>query len=89
MHKCDLQPTDGVSPNHVALDETVIRINDQQYWLYTAVDPETDELLHIHLFSTTTTSLTEIFLWELAEKHDISDTVFLVDGARHLQTALR
>jgi transposase-like protein len=28
------------SPNHVALDETVIRINDQQYWLYAAVDPE-------------------------------------------------
>ncbi len=89
VHKCDLQPTDRVSPNHVALDETVIRIDDQQYWLYAAVNPETNELLHIRLFSTTTTALTEIFLRELAEKHDLSDTVFLVDGAHPLQTALR
>ncbi len=34
VQKADLQPTDGRSPNHVALDETVIRINDEQFWLY-------------------------------------------------------
>ncbi len=31
VQKADLQPTDGRSPNHVALDETVIRISSQQY----------------------------------------------------------
>ena len=87
VQKADLQPEDGASPNHVALDETVIRINDQQYWLYAAVDPETNKFLRIRLFSTYTTGLTEIFLSELREKHDVETAVFLVDGAKHLQTA--
>jgi hypothetical protein len=51
----------------------VIRINDQQYWLYAAVDPETNVFLHIRLFSTYTTGLNEIFLRELREKHDVDD----------------
>ena len=38
--KKDLQPTDGADPNHVAVDETVIQLNDERYWLYAAVDPE-------------------------------------------------
>jgi len=89
VQKANLQPADGASLNHVALDETVIRVNDEQYWLYAAVDPDTKRVLHIRLFPTYTTALTEIFLRELREKHDVSDAVFLVDGARHLQTALR
>jgi transposase-like protein len=43
VHKADLQPTDGCGPNHVAVDETVIRLNDEQYWLYAAVDPKTNK----------------------------------------------
>jgi len=31
VHKADLQPETGRSPDHVAVDETVIRIDDQQY----------------------------------------------------------
>ena len=88
IQKADLQPTDGRSPNHVAIDETVIRIDDQQFWLYAAADPETNDLLHLRLFSTTTTALTEIFLRELRQKHEVESAVFLVDGAQHLQTAL-
>jgi putative transposase len=89
VHKADLQPDSGRNPNQVALDETVIRINDQQYWLYAAADPETNDLLHLRLFSTTTTALTEIFLRELQQKHEVESAVFLVDGAQHLQTALQ
>ena len=88
VQKADLQPTSGKTPNQVAVDETVIRIDDQQYWLYAAADPETNELLHLRLFSTTTTALTEIFLRELRQKHDIEDALFLVDGANHLQAVL-
>jgi putative transposase len=89
VQKADLQPVSGKAPNQVAVDETVIRINDQQFWLYAAADPQTNELLHLRLFSTTTTALTEIFLNELREKHDVESAVFLVDGAKHLQTALQ
>ncbi|QGA81368.1 Transposase [Halomicrobium sp. LC1Hm] len=35
------------------------------------------------------TSLTEIFLRELREKHDVEAAAFLVDSAQHLQTALQ
>jgi len=88
VHKTDLQPESGASPNHVALDETVIRVNGQKYWLYAAVDPETNEFLHIRLFSTYTSALTEIFLSELREKHNVESAVFLIDDAKWLQTAL-
>ena len=89
VQKADLQPVDGANPNHVAVDETVIQINDQQFWLSAAVNPDTNKILHLRLFTTTTTALTERFLQELREKHDVDDAVFLVDGAKHLQTALQ
>ena len=89
VHKADLQPDDGRNPDYVAIDETVIQINDKQFWLYAAVDPTNNHLLHVRLFHSTTTAATRIFLRELAEKHDVDDSLFLVDGAQHLQTALR
>ena len=49
VHKADLQPEEGHSPDQVAVDETVIRLNDEQYWLYAAVDPELNELPHTTL----------------------------------------
>ena len=87
VHKADLQPESGRSPDHVAVDETVIRLNDEQYWLYAAVDPETNELLHTKLEPTTTNILAHSFLTELDEKDDVSDAVFLVDGSHSLQDA--
>ncbi|SEO29761.1 putative transposase, partial [Halorientalis persicus] len=86
IQKADLQPTSGACPNHVALDETVIRINDEQFWLYTAVEPETNRILHSRLLPARTTALTERFLRELKQKHDVAESLFLVDGAPWLQT---
>ncbi|WP_227015771.1 IS6 family transposase [Haloarcula sp. JP-L23] len=88
VQKADLQPESGKSPNQIALDETVIRINDQQVWLYAAADSQTNQLLHVRLFSTTT-ALTEVILRELRHKHDVETAVFLVDGVKYLQTALQ
>lgn len=87
VHKADLQPEDGRNPGHVAVDETVIRLNDERYWLYAAVDPETNELLHTRLEPTTNTVLAHSFLTELAEKHAVDEAVFLVDGAHSLHNA--
>ena len=52
VRKADLQPDCDVSPNQIAVDETVIRVNGQRHWLYAAVDPETNQFLHIRLFQT-------------------------------------
>jgi len=88
IQKADLQPASGACPNHVALDETVIRINDEQYWLYAAVDPETNRILHSRLFPDRNTAMTERFLRELKQKHDFVESLFLVDSVPWLQTAL-
>lgn len=40
VQKADLQPLDGANPDHVTVDETVIQLNDERFWLYAAVDPE-------------------------------------------------
>ena len=37
VHKADLQPESGKNPDHVAVDETVIQLNDEQYWLYAVI----------------------------------------------------
>jgi transposase-like protein len=65
----------------------VIQLNYKKYWLYTAVDPQTNKPLHTKLRPTLTKVLTHSFLTELSEKHDIDDAVFLVDGSNWLQTA--
>ena len=88
VHKADLQPDPGQSPNQVALDETVIRVNDEQYWLYAAIDTDTNEYLHVRLFPTYNSGVASIFLGELKQKHDVEDAEFLVDGAPWLHAAL-
>jgi len=89
VQKADLQPADGASPDRVAVDQKVIRINDQQYWLYAAVDPATNRILHSRLFPTYTIPIAREFLTELTEKHDVEDAVFLVDDADDLIGGLR
>ncbi len=88
VQKADLQPASDVDPNHIALDETVIQLNDERHWLYAAVDPQTNQFLHVWLFQTRTTQLTVLFLRELREKQQIKDATILVDNAHHLTAAL-
>jgi transposase-like protein len=81
IQKIDLQPTEERNPNYVAVDETVIRVSDQRYWLFAAVDPDTNHLLYVRLFPTRDQALTEMFLAEPREKHFVGDAIFLVNGA--------
>jgi len=87
VHKANLQPEEGQNPDHVAVDETVIQLNDEQYWLYAAVDAETNDLLYTKLEPVRTNVFAHAFFTELREKHDVDDAVFLVDGAAPLQDA--
>jgi len=70
------------------MDETVIHLNDERYWVLAAVDPATNEFLHVRLHPAGTIALTERFLRELRAKHDVEDALSLVDGAPWLQAAL-
>ena len=89
VHKADLQPESGQSPDLVAVDETVIRLDDEKYWLYAAVDPETNELLHTSLEPTRTNVLAHGFFTELRNKHEVDDASFLIDGAKPFEDASR
>jgi putative transposase len=88
VQKADLQPAAGANPDHVAVDKTVIQLNNLRFWLYDAVNSKTIESLYVRLFSTLTTDLTKQFFHEMAEKHAVSDAVFLVDGAPCFYTLL-
>lgn len=88
IQKADLQPRDGANPDHVAVDETVIQLGDERFWLYAAVDPDTNRLLHVKLSPTRNQAITEMFLAELRDKHLVDDALFLVDSAPWLQAAL-
>ena len=59
VHKADLQPVSTVSADQLAVDEKVIRIDGNDYWLYGAVGPETNEILQFRLFPTTTKRTTD------------------------------
>ena len=65
VQKTDVQPTSDAAPDHIAVDETVIQVNDERRWLYAAVNSETNEFLYARLFPTRTTQLTVLFLREL------------------------
>jgi putative transposase len=88
VQKANLQPDSDIDPNQIAVDETVIQVNDERHWLYAAVDPQTNQILHARLFQTRTTQLTVLFVRELREKQQIEQAVFLVDAAAHLIAAL-
>jgi len=88
MQKADVQPSSDTEPNHIAVDETVIRVNDERHWLYAAVDPDTNEILNVRLFQTRTTQPTVRFLRELQQEQQLEQVTFLVDGATHLASAL-
>ncbi len=84
MQKASLQPRGSESLNRVAVDQKSIRINNEQYWLYAAVDPEINRILHSRLFPTYTIAIAREFLTELAEKHNVRDAVFLIADADDL-----
>ena len=88
VQKADLQPTGTRACNYVAVDETVIQLGTERYWLYAAVDPRTNEFLHVRPFPATNSGLTLVFLRELRGKRDIDDATFLVDDATHLKDTL-
>jgi transposase-like protein len=84
VQKADLQPESGKPPNQIALDETVIRIDEQQFWPYTA-ESQSNDLFHVQMFSPTTAVPT--FHRELRQRDDVETTGCLTGGATPLQTA--
>ena len=73
VQKADLQPISTVSADQLAVDEKMIRLHGEEFWLYGAVDPETNEILHLKLFPTTTKQTTGWFLADLHRRYQLDD----------------
>jgi len=74
-------------PKRVAVDETAVKINGELCWVYAAIDLDSKLILDAELFGRHGTDPVAAFLHRLTEKHDLSETVFLVDGFGY-ETAL-
>jgi len=76
-------------PSRVAVDEKQIEVDGEKQWLYAAIDTESKLLLEVDVYSRRGTDPAAAFLHRLTEKHDVSDTEFLVDGTGYLTALFR
>ena len=88
VHKAELQPMSTVTADQLAVDEKMIRLHGQEFWLYGAVDPHTNEILHVRLFPTANKQTTRWFLAGLHRRYQLNDVVFLVNDADYLAPVL-
>ena len=76
-------------PSRVAVDEKQIEVDGEKKWLYAAIDTDSKLVLDIDVYSRRGTDPAAAFLHRLTEKHDVSDTEFLVDGGGYLTALFR
>jgi len=67
----------------------MIQLGDEQYWLYAAVDPDSNDLPYTKLDTTRTDVIADQFFAKLREKHDVDDAIFLVDGRFHFNEPMK
>jgi transposase-like protein len=79
----------SAQPTRVAGDETAVPINGGLSWVYAAIDLDSKLLLGVDLFERRGTDPAAEFLGRFAEKHDLSDTAFLVNGYGYLTALFR
>jgi putative transposase len=65
----------------------MIRPHGKEFWLYGAVDPETNEIIALRLYPTTN-EVTTRFLDQLHHRCNLAGTTILVDNAAYLTGVL-
>jgi len=81
VHNADLRPETGQSPNHAAVDETVIQLDDEQCRLCAVVGTDSNCMPHTRLESTRNTQ-SPISLSRNSAKNTTWMTRFLSSTAR-------
>ena len=77
-------------PERVAVDEKQIQLEEeQQVWLYAAIDVNSKVVLHTRLSQDRGTEPAATFLRELKEEHRVADAEFLVNGMGYLTALAR
>lgn len=62
-----------------------MNIDGEGHWLYAVVEPETNVILHVKLYSSRNTATAKMFLRELEERHAIEGAELFVDSAPWLK----
>ena len=87
VRKAELQPTSDATPDHVAVDETVIRVNDERRRLYTAIDQE-ERISARSAPCDQKNAAYGVVLGELRRIVPVTHAAILADDAHHLRPAL-
>jgi len=88
VDKADLQPISTVSEDQLGVDEKMIRLHSQKFWLYRAVAPYTNEMLHVSPYLTANKQTTRWLLSELHWRYQLDTVEFLVHDADYLGPVL-
>jgi putative transposase len=71
----------------IALDETCVKVNGLEYWIYAAIDVDGNEVLSMRVYSSRNILATELFIKDVLNYCD-GKPMFVVDGAPWLTKAL-
>jgi len=72
----------------IALDETCVKANGSEYWVYTAIDVDRNEIISRRVFPSGSSLATKLFLEEVL-KYCEGEPSFTVDSAPRLTAALK
>jgi putative transposase len=72
----------------VALDETCVKVNGLEYWVYAAIDVDKNEVLSMRVFPSRNVLATKLFIEEVL-KHCDGTPTFAVDSAPWLTGVLK
>jgi len=71
----------------VALDETCVKVNSLEYWVYAAIDVDRNEVLSMRVFPSRNVLATKLFVEDVLKYCDGRPT-FVVDSAPWLRSVL-
>jgi len=71
----------------IALDETCVKVNGLEYWVYAAVDVDRNEILSMRVYPSRNILTTKQFIHEVLN-YCIGKPIFIVDNAPWLKQAL-
>ena len=71
----------------IALDETCVGVNGENYWVYSAIDVDSNEILHMKVYPSRNTFTSESFIRDVLRLCD-GRPEFIADNAPWLKEAL-
>jgi putative transposase len=72
----------------IALDETCVKANGSEYWVYTAIDVDRNDIISMRVFPSRSLLATKLFIEEVL-KYCEGEPSFTVDSAPWLTAALK